>query len=986
MKTKRIKSFLIAAVIAFESVVMGWVPATAQTVSVSENAIAGQEVAEDVVENIVAETATEAYSGTDGALYWEINSDGHLTISGNGNYANRANMQTGGWLAHASKIKSATVDVDGISDTSYMFYNCTNLESIDLSGLDTSSVISMQCMFYGCSSLKNLDVSRFDTRNVNDMRHMFYGCRSLAALDVSNFKTNSVTDMAGMFYDCSSLTSLDVSGLNTGNVKNMDSMFRGCTSLTKLKMTGNSEGFNINIVQTMAGMFYGCSSLVTLDLSGFDTYNATNMSLMFEGCEKLTRIIAPENKSATKAKMELPSGDWIHGKTAEPATEIVEEGLYIKRDIYDGTPISYNGTDGDLYWEIDANGHLLIMGEGDYKTRTDTSTTGWLAHHDSIVTATVDVKGITKTNSMFLCCPNLTSVNLEKLDTSAVTDMRNMFESCYNLARLDVSGFNTAKVENMANMFKGCETLAELDVSSFDTSLVTDMSYIFNGCYSLTTVTAPENPTKDIELPVSDRVWRYEPTGETVEKITKAGTYMRGDKYEEEMFVDGATEGKISWELNKNGHLLITGGGDYEERLWLEHKDEIISATVNVTGITDTSGMFEGCSGITELDLTGLDTSEVTDMSNMLSDCTNLTTLKAPEIPSSVELKLPVTNHIWIYEETGTSVIEVQGAGTYTRKENLGEPVEPGVVPTPVTPKEEPKATVETTVKTDADGSVTTTVKTTEPNGEITLKIVSTSKDKNKETIVDMTISASGQLKDAAVEVANVTKTSKMTINLNELKALVDQVTLCNTEYVYPVGSKPYVAEKVDSLGDLYKKVQETVGVAQKKANVAIKVSAKSPSGQKKYSVAIKKTDLTKKKFVVYGSDKKGNAVMVNTKKNKATVNKKKDLTLKVAKKGDYQLQNTKDAKKTNKKIMKTVKPKKSSVTVKKGKSTSFKLSSKCNKDNISKIKYSSDNSKVKVTKKGKITAKGSGTAKVTATVTMKNGQKKKIKVKVKVS
>lgn len=293
---------------------------------------------------------------------------------------------------------------------------------------------------------------------------------------------------------------------------------------------------------------------------------------------------------------------------------------------------------------------------------------------------------------------------------------------------------------------------------------------------------------------------------------------------------------------------------------------------------------------------------------------------------------------------------------------------------------------METTVKTGSDGSVTTTVKTTEPNGEITLKIVSTSKDEKKETIVDMTISASGQLKDAAVEVANVTKTSKMTINLNELKDLVDQVTLCNTEYVYPVGSKPYVPEKVDSLGDIYRKAQEAIGVAQKKANVAIKVSAKSPSGQKKYSVAIKKTDLTKKKFVVYGSDKKGNAVMVNTKKNKATVNKKKDLTLKVAKKGDYQLQNTKDAKKTNKKIMKTVKPKKSSVTVKKGKSTSFKLSSKCNKDNISKIKYSSDNSKVKVSKKGKISAKGSGTAKVTATVTMKNGQKKKIKVKVKVS
>jgi hypothetical protein len=85
-----------------------------------------------------------------------------------------------------------------------------------------------------------------------------------------------------------------------------------------------------------------------------------------------------------------------------------------------------------------------------------------------------------------------------------------------------------------------------------------------------------------------------------------------------------------------------------------------------------------------------------------------------------------------------------------------------------------------------------------------------------------------------------------------ELKDLVDQVTLCNTEYVYPVGSKPYVPEKVDSLGDIYRKAQEAIGVAQKKANVAIKVSAKSPSGQKKYSVAIKKTDLTKKPMMSF--------------------------------------------------------------------------------------------------------------------------------------
>ena len=44
------------------------------------------------------------------------------------------------------------------------------------------------------------------------------------------------------------------------------------------------------------------------------------------------------------------------------------------------------------------------------------------------------------------------------------------------------------------------------------------------------------------------------------------------------------------------------------------------------------------------------------------------------------------------------------------------------------------------------------------------------------------------------------------------------------------------------------------------------------------------------------------------------------------------------------------------------------------------------DNSNVKVNKNGKIQAKKPGSSKVTATVTMKNGKKKNVKMKVKVS
>ncbi|MBQ8199633.1 MAG: BspA family leucine-rich repeat surface protein [Lachnospiraceae bacterium] len=571
-----------------------------------------------------------------------------------------------------------------------------------------------------------------------------------------------------------------------------------------------------------------------------------------------------------------------------------------------------SGNDGALYWEIDTDGHLTISGNGDYVKRNSSSTTGWLYHAEEIKTATVNVTGMKDASYMFLNCKNMESVDLSGFDTSSVTSMEYMFGNCCALTAISLNGCNTSSVTNMSCMFSGCFRLASVEMNEIDTSSVANMSMMFFGCRDLT-------------------------------------------------------------DLNLN--------------------------KLNTRNVTNMMGMFFGCSGLTSLDISGFDMTNVSagGTETMFYSCDNLATIEAPEKGPSADMILPATSedYVWKYQPTGEIVTVVTDAGIYTREIKSEETPElPGTSDgnEPVTDnsdtsvKEEPKAKVEIKSVTNSDGSVTTTKKITEPSGEVTLEIVSTSKDRKVETVVNMKIDASGRLQDASIEVIHVIKSTKLTVNLNELKALADQITLCNTECVYPVGSRSYVSENVDSLGDIYEKEQETVGVAQKKANVSIKVTAKSPSGQKKYSVAIKKTDLTKKKLVVYASDKKGNAVMVNNKKNKATVNKKNDLTLKITKKGDYQVQNTKDAKKTDKKIMKTVKPKKSNVTVKKGKSSSVKLSSKCNKANISKITYASNNSNVKVSKKGKITAKGSGSAKITATVTMKNGKKKKIKVNVKVA
>ena len=88
---------------------------------------------------------------------------------------------------------------------SYMFSGCSSLESLDLSGLDTSSATDMSYMFRGCSSLESLDPSGFDTSSVVGMRGMFDGCSSLESLDLSGFDTSSVLYIRDMFDGCSGL-------------------------------------------------------------------------------------------------------------------------------------------------------------------------------------------------------------------------------------------------------------------------------------------------------------------------------------------------------------------------------------------------------------------------------------------------------------------------------------------------------------------------------------------------------------------------------------------------------------------------------------------------------------------------------------------------------------------------------------------------------------------------------------------------------------
>lgn len=185
-----------------------------------------------------------------------------------------------------ASLNLSGLDTSTVTDMGFMLYNCSRLVNLNVTGVNTSKVTNMYYMFYGCSGLTELDVSGFDTSKVTNMYRMFEGCSRLTELDVSGFDTAKVTDMASMFYDCSGLTALNVTSFNTSKVVTMSAMFAGCSGLTELDVSG----FDTTEVVTMSGMFARCSGLTVLDVSGLDSATSASMDSMFKNCSGLTEL------------------------------------------------------------------------------------------------------------------------------------------------------------------------------------------------------------------------------------------------------------------------------------------------------------------------------------------------------------------------------------------------------------------------------------------------------------------------------------------------------------------------------------------------------------------------------------------------------------------------------------------------------------------------------------------------------------------------
>ena len=350
------------------------------------------------VENIFITSSTNKLSEAtydncifqDGSLV-----DGKLALYTEGNiYFNNCTFK-GDCTSYFSNNKANiiglnSINIDEVTNMSYMFKNNTALNSIDLSSWNIpSSVTDINGMFYACSNLTSVNLSTWDTSNIKIMSNLFRGCKLLTDIKLSeNFGINA-TNMEHMFNGVSGAASIDLTNLNTSSAINVGFMFWGCSSLINLDLSN----LDFSKATNMNSMFTNCTSLATLQNFTIGD-KVTNIQNLFMGCKALANV-----KNIIFGKGITNASGWVQPTSTAYHISLIFENVTIKNN---------------------------LVKFSDMSAITEVNN----------ITITSDV---TSLNNMFSACKGLTKV-IFTLDTdlSNVKNMDDMFLNCSSLTEINI--------------------------------------------------------------------------------------------------------------------------------------------------------------------------------------------------------------------------------------------------------------------------------------------------------------------------------------------------------------------------------------------------------------------------------------------------------------------------------------------------------------------------------------------------------------------
>jgi surface protein len=266
-----------------------------------------------------------------GHIYWHSDKVGNTFRFKAGSMADFFREQT-----KYTSIDLTGIDTSAVTNMNHMFYGCTGLTSVTLDTekvtevgnprrgkflhFNTASVTDMSYMFSSTAldgsgadtkkmNIESLDVSGLDTSSVTNMSHMFFLCSNsnLTTLDVSGFDTSSVTDMSSMFacwrYNPSFLTALNLSGWDFSNVTTVNRMFDRCESVVVTFPTLRTDLSHIeDILYWFSHCFAMTPARLRTVISTWDFSSHVNvpaLTALFATCDDDNPEVAPSNRLMT---------------------------------------------------------------------------------------------------------------------------------------------------------------------------------------------------------------------------------------------------------------------------------------------------------------------------------------------------------------------------------------------------------------------------------------------------------------------------------------------------------------------------------------------------------------------------------------------------------------------------------------------------------------------------------------------------------------
>ena len=300
------------------------------------------------------------------------------------------------WADDRANIRTVLVESTGkVTSMANWLNGCDNLVSVDLTGLDASSLTSIEGLCEGCASLKSIVVGAdYKNNKLGTAARAFKGCKSLAEAPIQVLASNCdildycyLSNISEAFSSCASLESVDFTECDISSVRNMAGLFDKCTKLkrvvfpdgrqawsasvmsrmfrmcTSLSDIENLSYFNSDGGVTCDEMFRGCSSLEQLDLSALNTGNR-GMKRMFHGCTSLNKISIGTDFCFTsrgrKSGSEFPNGIWAR----EGATDVA----YFSNSIPSWTAATYVRVNDPAGFNV-----ISLYGEGTSSEVTQTS-------------------------------------------------------------------------------------------------------------------------------------------------------------------------------------------------------------------------------------------------------------------------------------------------------------------------------------------------------------------------------------------------------------------------------------------------------------------------------------------------------------------------------------------------------------------------------------------------------------------------------------